>query len=58
MKIKDVFQNFYGVTLEIGPRNSIETHGLERLPEDTRTSLEKWLDENTDLVLYRLKNGK
>lgn len=58
MKIKDIFQNFYKISLEIGPKNQLIAHGLEMLPEDTRTSIEKWLDKNTDLVLDRLKNGK
>lgn len=53
-----VFKEFYGVTLEIGPGKTIKTQGMEKLPEDIRLSLEKWLADNREHALERLKNEK
>lgn len=58
MKLKEIFKHFYGVDLEIGPKNSLKTSGMELLPEDIRTRLEKWLNENRDHIIQRLKNEK
>lgn len=52
------FKDFYGVALEIGPGKTIKTQGMEKLPEDIRLGLEKWLEENREHVIERLKNEK
>lgn len=51
-----VFKVFYGVALSIGPGNTIKTQGIEKLPEDIRINLEKWLADNKAHVLERLQN--
>lgn len=56
--LRKVFKDFYGVTLEIGANKTIETKGMEKLPEDIRLSLEKWLADNREHALERLKNEK
>lgn len=56
--LRKVFKDFYGVTLEIGPSKTIKTQGMEKLPEDIRLGLEKWLAENREHVIERLENDK
>lgn len=58
MKLKAIFQDFYGVKLEIAPDKSIRAKGLEKLPEKIRTDLENWIEKYRDYVLENLKNDK
>lgn len=53
-----VFNDFYGVILEIGPNKTIKTKGMEKLSEDMRKSLHEWLNKYKDHVLERLQNEK
>lgn len=56
--IRRVFKEFYNVTLEIGKGRTIKADGLDKLPENIRSDLAKWLETHKEHVLERLKNEK
>lgn len=56
--IRRVFKEFYNVTLEIGRGKTVKTDGLDKLPQNIRANLEKWLETHKEHVLERLKIEK